>query len=165
MQYSDVCLQIILLMPRIAKAEAMTEPASLRVSMMPSEQLSSSSLNYSKFQDMMMREKARIDISQSSKLTFKLGYMLVLVLILGSLSYAVYGSYQQHADMATKEETDVSQCLERFTERSCSYASSISSNPASDECKRLLECIRKRSSSGLLIGIWTVLSNSTLIKN
>lgn len=142
----------------------MTDPASLGVSVMPSEQLYGSSLNYSKFQE-MLREKARIDMSQSSKLTFKLGGMLVLVLILGSLSYAVYGSYQQHGETVTKEEAEVSQCLERFTERYCSYSSSISSCPAFDECKKLLECIRRRSSAGLLIGIWTVLSNSTRKQN
>lgn len=152
-------------MPKPTKSQEMTNPTGFGYEQLHEQtrELHPPSVEYSRLKEMLRREKETMEHQQKAKLPFRIGYFFLVVLIMGSFFYAVYGGYNQYSKSVAEEQSEVERCLERYTERSCSTASSLSSSSGSSECKILLECIRKKTSEGVLSTLWIVLSKARLI--
>ena len=103
---------------------------------------------------MIEEEKGKEKEKFWSKFPYKLGYVVIGVVVFGLLCRSIYGTYADVQEKQRSIEAESDLCLIKYTSLKCEL-----SNPT-DECQKALSCIkRKEDSTGVLFFITATLSN------
>jgi len=88
-----------------------------------------------------------------SKMPYKLGYLVIGVVVFGLLCRSICGTYADVQEKQKSVEAESDLCLIKYASLKCEL-----SNPT-DECQKVLTCIkRKEDSTGVLFFITATLS-------
>jgi len=112
---------------------------------------------YSDFMSFIDKKKQEETESYYSKLPYKFGYLILILIVLSLLVASTVSAYNAILEKERNLESEADTCLVKFSNKKCDVT------VLNDECRELLQCLKKKEDQmGAIQFFITVISNDDI---